>query len=188
METPVQIDIQGAPLDPHWRKLVDDRIAELETRYGRITAGRISLKAPGGHHRTGGHYEVRIHLTLPEGRSVDVTRTPTPDERHGDIAFAINDAFKRARRQLQDEAGQMRREADRRERPPVATVTSIDETGEFGFLEAADGRQIYFNANSLIGFGIDDLAAGDRVSYHEERGNEGPQASTVKRLGKHALR
>ena len=65
------------------------------------------LKAPGGHHRTGGLYEINIRLALPEGREVNIGRTPQADERHADLSFALNDAFKRARRQLEDQADRM---------------------------------------------------------------------------------
>jgi hypothetical protein len=34
---------------------------------------------------------------------VNVERTPPADDRHSDLTFAINDAFKHARRQLQDQ-------------------------------------------------------------------------------------
>ena len=64
---------------------------------------RVVVKAPSGHHRTGGLYEITIHLSLPEGREVNIGRTPQDDERYADIDYALNDAFKRARRQLQDE-------------------------------------------------------------------------------------
>ena len=42
-----------------------------------------------------------IYLSLPEGREVNIGRTPQNDERYADIDYALNDAFKRARRQLQ---------------------------------------------------------------------------------------
>ena len=66
-----------------------------------------SLEAPGGHHRNGGLYEINIRLALPEGREVNIGRTPQSDERHADLAYALNDAFKRARRQLQDQVDRM---------------------------------------------------------------------------------
>ena len=72
-----------------------------------MTAGRVALKAPGGHHRNGGLYEVNIRLALPNGREVNVDRTAQEDERYADLNFAINDAFKRARRQLQDQVNRM---------------------------------------------------------------------------------
>jgi hypothetical protein len=42
-----------------------------------------------------GLYHVTIRLLLPQGREVDVGRTPSRDERHADPSFAVNDAFKR---------------------------------------------------------------------------------------------
>jgi hypothetical protein len=107
VETPVELDFQGMDARPDVRGLVDKQVALLEERFGRVTAGRVVLKAPGGHHRSGGLYEINIRLALPEGREVNVARTPSEDERHADLAFAINDAFKRARRQLQDEVDRM---------------------------------------------------------------------------------
>ena len=107
METPVQLDFQGFEAKADLRGAVERHIAQLEERFGRVTAGRIVLKAPGGHHRTGGLYEINIRLALPEGREVNIGRTPQADERHADLSFALNDAFKRARRQLQDQADRM---------------------------------------------------------------------------------
>lgn len=107
METPVQLDFQGFEARADLRGAVARHIAQLEERFGRVTAGRVVLKAPGGHHRTGGLYEINIRLALPEGREVNIGRTPQADERHADLSFALNDAFKRARRQLQDQADRM---------------------------------------------------------------------------------
>lgn len=101
MQTPVQIAFQGMDANPQIRDTIAKHLAQLEEHYGRVTAGRVVLKAPGARHRTGGLFEVNIRLSLPEGREVNVARTAA-DERLGDLSFALNDAFKRARRQLQD--------------------------------------------------------------------------------------
>ena len=76
-------------------------------RCGRITACRVVVKAASGHHRTSGLYEIHVHLTLPDSREVNVSRTPPLDERYSDLTFAINDVFKHARRQLQDHVRRM---------------------------------------------------------------------------------
>jgi len=107
METPVQVDFQGFEAKADLRGAVDRHLAQLEERFGRVTAGRVVLKAPGGHHRTGGLYEINIRLALPEGREVNIGHTPHADERHADLSFALNDAFKWERRQLQDQADSM---------------------------------------------------------------------------------
>ena len=187
METPVQIDFQGMAAQPQIRGVIDKHVSELEQRFGRITAGRVVLKAPGGHHRIG-LYEINIRLELPDGREVNVTRTPGEDDRQSDLNFAINDAFKHARRQLQDHVRRMQGQVKQHETEPIATVARIDPSGEFGFLETTDGREIYFHRNSVLDGGFSRLTVGARVAFAEEMGEKGPQASTVRPLGKHSLR
>jgi len=102
MQTPVEIDFQGMSGTPEVHASIEKHVAELEQRYGRVTACRVVLKGPGGHHRTGGLYEVNVRLALPNGREVNVGRTAQADERQAGLSFAINDAFKHARRRLQD--------------------------------------------------------------------------------------
>ena len=113
MRTPVEVDFQGMDANPETRGAVAKHVAQLEARFGRLTAGRVVVKAPSGHHRTGGLYEINIHLALPEGRDVNIDRTPQNDERYADLNFALNDAFKRARRQLQDQVDRMKGDVKR---------------------------------------------------------------------------
>jgi cold shock CspA family protein len=188
MQTPVEIDFQDMSARPDARASVEQHVAGLEQRCGRITACRVVLKGPGGHHRTGGLYEVNIHLALPNGREVNVTRTPSADERLADLSFAINDAFKHARRQLQDQMRRMQGQVKQHDAQPTGTVKSLDSSGEFGFLEAADGHEVYFHRNSVLDGAFKRLVVGAHVVFAEVMGAKGPQASTVKLLGKHSLR
>ena len=188
MQTPVEIDFQGMDVRPDIRSAIAEHVSELEQQYGRATACRVVLKAPGGHHRTGGLYEVNIRLALPEGREVNVDRTAKADERHSDLTFAINDAFKRARRQLQDQVRQLQGQVKQHEGTPIGTVVELDPLGEFGFLQTSDGREIYFHRNSVLNDEFPNLTVGSRVTFAEEMGEKGAQASTVKLLGKHGLR
>ncbi len=187
MQTPAQIEFEGLNATPELQAAIDQHLGELERRFGRATAGRVIIRGPGEHHRTGGQYQVSIRLALPDGREVNVGRTPKEDERYADLTFAVDNAFKRARRQLQDQAKQMRGEVKHHEGEPIGTIVRLDASGDFGFLEAADGHDVYFNCNSIVD-GVSDISVGTRVSYVEEIGERGPQASTVKILGKHGLR
>ena len=103
MQTQPEIQFQGLTATPAIRDAIDRHVAELDQRFGRITACRVAVKAPSQHHRKGGLYEVHVRLELPDGREVNVERTPTADERNADLTFAIDDAFKHALRQLQDQ-------------------------------------------------------------------------------------
>jgi len=188
METPIQIEFQGMEPIEHVRSAIAQHVADLESRFGRVTACRVVLKSPGGHHRTGGQYEVNIRLALPNGREVNIDRTATADERQADVAFAVNDAFKRARRRLQDQVRRMQGHVKTPAERPIGTVRKLDPTGGFGFLETNDGREIYFHQNSVRDGKFGQLAPGTRVLFSEEPGDKGPQASTVSLLGKHALR
>ena len=188
MQTPVEIDFQGMSGNPEIQDVIAKHVAELEQRFGRVTACRVVLKGPGGHHHTGGLYEVNIHLALPNGREVNVGRTPPADERHSDLTFALDDAFKQARRRLQDHVRRLQGQVKQHEGQPIGTVVRLDPSGEFGFLESGDGREIYFHRNSVLDGAFSRLAVGSRVIFAEEIGEKGPQASTVKLLGKHRLR
>jgi cold shock CspA family protein len=188
METPLQIDFQGMEAKPDIRTAIAKHVAQLEARFGRVTAGRVVLKAPGGHHRTGGLYEIHIRLALPEGREVNIGHTRQNDERYSDLNFALNDGFKRARRQLQDQVRKLQGQVKQHDGPPIGTVSELDPLGEFGFIETDDGREIYFHRNSVLNGGFADLKVGSRVTYAEETGDKGPQASTVKPMGKHSLK
>lgn len=188
MQTAPEIEFQGMTATPAVENAIATHVAQLEQRWGRITACRVVLKAPGQHHRTGGLYEVHIRLALPDGREVNVERTPTNDERHADLTFAISDAFRHARRQLQDQARRIEGQIKHHEGRPVGTVVSLDPFGEFGFIETADGEELYFHRNSVLGDAFKQLQIGSHVSYAEEQGDKGPQASTVSLLAKHGLK
>ncbi|WP_342238568.1 HPF/RaiA family ribosome-associated protein [Inquilinus sp. OTU3971] len=188
MQTPVQIDFQGMAGTARIQSTIAEHVSKLERRYGRVTACRVVLKAPGGHHHTGGLYEVNIHLALPNGREVAIERTAQADERHADLTFAINDAFKRARRCLQDHARRLRGQVKHHEGLPIGKVVRLDASAEFGFLESADGQEIYFHRNSVLEDAYSRLSVGSRVTFTEEAGEKGAQASTVRLLGKHGLR
>src|SRR6516165_236337 len=108
METPVRIEFENVTASPDLRAAIDQHVAELEKHFGRLTAGRVVVKGPGDRHQTGGQYQVSIRLALPDGREVNIGRTPKQDERYADLTFAIDNAFRRARRRLQDQARLMR--------------------------------------------------------------------------------
>jgi cold shock CspA family protein len=194
MQTPVEIDFQGLHASEQLRACVTRNISTLEQRFGRITACRVVIRGPSERHRKGGAFDVSIRLSLPQGREVDIGRCEgrvkeaETDNRLLDPVVAVNDAFKRARRRLQDYARRMQGHVKSHDGPPVATVSRYDDAAGFGFLETSDGREVYFHKNSVLDGGTRSVAPGTRVTFFEEMGDKGPQASTVRVLGKHAMR
>jgi cold shock CspA family protein len=194
MQTPVEIDFQGIHANEQLRSCVTRNISTLEQRFGRITACRVVIRGPSERHRKGGPFEVSIRLSLPQGREVDIGRSEgrvkeaDTDNRLLDPVVAVNDAFKRARRRLQDHARRMQGQVKNHEALPIATVSRYNDATGYGFLETQDGREVYFHRNSVLDGGVRYVAPGTRVTFFEEMGDNGPQASTVKVLGKHAMR
>ena len=174
-----------------FRASITDHLAQLEQRFGRVTACRVVLKGPGGHHRTGGLYEVHIRLALPNGREVNVERTAQADERHSDLTFAITDAFKRARRRLQDQAHRLQGLVKHHDSQSIGTVLRLDPEGRFGFLEFGRWPRDLFPSQQrarrwVFPFGrwlTVDVYRGDRregsAGEHREAARQAPAASVT---------
>ena len=81
MESAPHIEFQGMEASPEFRDKITHQLSRLEERFGRITACRVTVKAPSGHRHVGDPYEIKIHLSLPDEREVAVERTPHQDER-----------------------------------------------------------------------------------------------------------
>ena len=186
MQTPVAIEFKGFDGSEAQKVAITRHLDEVERRFGRIVSGRVVTKAPDRHHRHGTPFEITIRLKLPGGREVDVSQTSGADERHADISFALGDAFRRAERQLRDAVERMQGEVKSASGQPSGTVTRL--FADHGFLETGEGLEIYFHRNSVVNDGFSRLAPGLRVTFVEQQGEKGPQASTVKPLGKHGLR
>jgi cold shock CspA family protein len=71
------------------------------------------------------------------------------------------------------------------ESAPHALVSKLFPEEGYGFLSTPDGREIYFHRDSVLHEGFDYLKMGTEVTFVEAEGKEGPQASTVKPVGKH---
>jgi cold shock CspA family protein len=65
--------------------------------------------------------------------------------------------------------------------PSRGIVVALHPDRGFGRLESAeDGREIYFNRNSLIDTELSEVEIGFEVLFREEAGEQGPQATFVK--------
>ena len=188
MESAPHIDFQGMEASQEFRDKITHHLARLEERYGRITACRVTVMAPSGHRHTGDPYQIKIHLSLPDEREVAVDHTPHQDERYQDFDFALNDAFNRAGRQLQDQVRRMRGKVKHHAEAQTGAILRLMPEDGYGFLESADGREIYFHRNSVAAGKFDDLKVGQEVRFSEATGDKGPQATWVRPVGKHHIR
>jgi len=178
MQLPLKITDRSMDLSEAAREDIREKSELLKKYYDRISRCEVIVDAPHRHRSKGLLYEVRINITAPDAEMIIKRET---DE---DIYVAIRDAFDAARRRLEDLARRQRREIKRHEPPPQGRVVQLFPEEGYGFLEAPDGREIYFHRNSVLNGGFKQLTIGSEVRFAEEEGEKGPQASTVVRVGK----
>lgn len=183
MKLPLQITYR----DIHSSKAISEHIHRRADRLDqfcdRIMSCRIAIEAPDRHTHLGGkRYHVRIDLKAP---GVELVSSHTPsDLMKLDIYAVIDEAFTDMERQVEEYARKARWEVKRHNGSAHARVAKIFRDRDYGFLETADGREIYFHAHSVLRNKWDQLEVGAEVRFAEEDGDKGPQASTVDVVGR----
>lgn len=189
METPLEITFRNLDHSDAVEAKVREKVAKLEQVYGRIISCRVTIEQVIRQPTKGKLFRVSIDIAVP-GKQVVVGRNSgRRDKAHEDVYVALRDAFNAARRRLDDHARKRSGEVKTHEVPPHGKIVRLNGFEGYGFIETPDGREIYFHRNSLVDGDFDKLEEGQEVRYVEAEGesDKGPQASTVKLIGKHHL-
>jgi cold shock CspA family protein len=199
---PTQITFRGLEHSDALEAVIRERVAWLEQFYGGIVGCRVLVELPHRHRRDGQHFHVRLDITVPGGPPIVVSHEPSlhgpakdvEEEAHRKESeiegvnryanVAVRQAFDAARRQVQDFVREQRGAVKAHEVPPHGFVATISRDDGFGFIQEGE-RQIYFARASVLDDAFDELVVGSPVAFVEEAGDKGPQASTVRLLGKH---
>jgi len=186
MQIPLQISFRNMDPSPAVEERIRKKAAKLERFHDRIVGCTVVVEAPHRHHHKGKLYNVRIDISVP-GKDLVVDRAKPLDHAHEDVYVAIRDAFNAAVRRLEDQTRKMRGGLKSHAVPPHGKIASLFD--DYGFITTADGEEVYFHQNSLVGANFDTLKVGNEVTLvvAEEEGVEGLQASTVKPVGKHHI-
>lgn len=184
MQLPLQVSFRRMEPSAAIEAVVRQRAARLDKFADRIMSCRVVVQPAGMHRAHGNQYEIRIDITLP-GEELSVTREPSEHVEYKDISVVIRDAFDAARRQLEDFVRRRRGAVKAHEPAPHARVSRVFAEEDYGFLATPDGREIYFHRNSVLNDAFDQLQIGAEVTFVEQEGDKGPQASTVKLVGRH---
>ncbi len=180
------------------------RLRKLETYYSRIMGCRVLVELLQRHHEAGNRYHVRIDLTVP-GEDIVVSHEAGPhataQDMHADTLHkvaesdperkhahvAIRAAFDVARRRVQDYARRQRGTVKTTARQMRGRVSQLFPVDGFGYIEAEDGHEVHFQKSSVLKDAFARLAVDSAVSFEEEQGDKGPQASSVKLLHPHRV-
>jgi cold shock CspA family protein/ribosome-associated translation inhibitor RaiA len=178
MQLPLRLSVRNTTLGEAGEALVRRSVEKLELFYDRITACHVVVEVP-QRFPAGGSivYNVRVDITVP-GEEIVIKRQPHPE-----LATAIQEAFDAAGRRLQDYARRQRGDVKGRAMLGRGVVTQLFPYEGYGFLETADGLEVYFHRHSVLDAAFDRLEIGSVVRFVEEAGIKGPQASTVALAG-----
>lgn len=178
MKLPLQVIFRNVDPSPALESRIRELAARLERHSDQIMGCRVTVEVPHRHSHQGALYDVRIDITVPD-REIAIHRAHPRDASHEDPYVALRDAFRAARRRLQDHERRRHRKPKQHAELPRGRISELDPARGFGRIETAEGRLIYFHGNSVLGRPFGQLQVGDTVRFAEEPGDRGPQASTV---------
>ena len=101
MPSSLEITFRGMSPSPSVEAVIRDWVARLENKDSRIQRCSVVVDQPHRHQTHGNRFHIGIEVGVP-GRDIVISRDPELDPGHEDIYIAIADAFRAARRQLQD--------------------------------------------------------------------------------------
>lgn len=197
----IETTFKNVPQSDVLEQLINTEAAKLERFFDRITRCRVLVEKPHRHHRTGAPYHVRIELDVP-GDAIIIGSTPSEhaalargeverlrksdelDTVHKYVQLAVQDAFRRAGRRLQDYARREAGAVKSHEPLPTGIVSKLEP--DYGFLRTADDREVYFHRHSVLNNAFDRLRLGSMLRFVEEEGEKGAQASSVTLVHGHA--
>jgi cold shock CspA family protein len=78
---------------------------------------------------------------------------------------AIRDAFAAAQRQIEDCVREMRGQVKPHEAEDHGRVKKLIAGEDFGFIETADGREVYLHGDSVLDDAFDALRIGSEVRF-----------------------
>jgi ribosomal subunit interface protein len=183
MEHPVQVTFRGIESTDAIKKAVEDRARDLERYYDKIQSCKVMVESSHRSQRQGNLYHVRVRLAVP-GEEIVISRDPPEHAQNEDMYLVVNEAFQSAARRLEDYVRRRRRQVKQNVAPPRGRVIRIFPEEGYGFLEDAEGRELYFHRNSVLDDGFPRLKIGSEVRFAEEAGEKGPQASSVSLAGR----
>lgn len=103
MQIPTEIHYRGLDPSPAVDQYVQKWIDRMGRVYDRVHGCSVTIDVPHRHQERGRKFHVSIVLEVP-GQTLSVNRDPGADEAHDNAYVAIRDAFRAARRQLEEHA------------------------------------------------------------------------------------
>jgi ribosomal subunit interface protein len=180
MQLPVQITFRDIARSEAVETAIQERVDRLDRFADHIMSCRVTVGMIEKHKHQGKLFNIRVDLKLP-GSELVVNR-----DKAEDIYVAIRDAFDAVKRKLEEHVRRMHGEVRQHEVESHGRVARMFTDQGYGFIEKADGTELYFHVYNCVHPDFGQLNIGDEVVFLEETGGDGLQANRVSR-GKHKL-
>lgn len=186
MQQPLEVAFHGLDSSQALHDFIH-REAEKLARFGRtVTAARVSVERAQSH---GASDVDEVHVDL-QVRGAHLFAKATVEHRHrldphgvyNAVARAMDKAVRQVDAQLAKRSGKPLPGAQ--EGPSTGHVTRLDRERRHGFVERADGPDLFFHEAVLKDGSFDELEEGTQVRFAvaEAEGAYGPQARYVEPL------
>jgi len=179
MQAPPKISYHNLASSPAIENLVQRRIKALELRHDRLTGCEVTMEAPQKRKRHGRVFKVRLNLHLP-GPDLSISKEVAQGSAQEDLILAVNRAFTAAEKQLKKRKKKMNG-LEVKHHPPVlhGKIAELEPELGYGWVQADDGRKVYFQRDSLTSDDWARLDKGTRLRFREMQGDKGPYAASV---------
>ncbi|HUL41579.1 MAG TPA: HPF/RaiA family ribosome-associated protein [Burkholderiales bacterium] len=178
MQVPLQITFRNFQHSDAVETRIREKAAKLEEFHPRIISCRVVVEERDRHHHQGKQFNVRLDIRVP-GHELAIDR-----DHHEDIYVAVRDAFDAAARKLEDVVRVQRGVVKAHVMPQHGKVVRLFLEEGYGFIETADGRELYFSRDNVVEPSFDQLEIGIAVQFIEESAGQGQQAKRIT-VGKH---
>ena len=138
MEVPLKIAFEGIQHSDAIEARIREEAGKLEQFFERIVSARVVVARPQHRHHKGDIYHIRVHLVVPDAADIVVTREPAATGAHEDVYVTIRDAFKAARRQLQDVVRKRGGHVKEHEVAPHGAIAELHSEADYGIIASSD--------------------------------------------------
>lgn len=173
MKTPLQVVFRDIAHSDAIESEIRRRADKIEQSVDSIISCRVTVGSSGRHKHQGVLRGVHIALRLPRSE-IAVTRHHADE----DIYVAIRDAFISVRRKVEEHLRREQGDVKTHAVPAHGRIVRLNPEG-FGFIEDAEGSELYFARDNVVAPAFDMLEVGDQVQFIEAVGGDGPQAKRV---------
>ena len=189
MQVPLKITFRNVRKTPDIEAFIGRQAAKLERVCNNLVSCHLAVEKPQAHQQSGNPFRVRIDVTVPPQHELVVIRETTEGENDEQLPAILRGAFKIMRCQVKKVAEKQRDRVNADTEQEAAGFVSLLLRKElYGFITSLDGREVYFDKDSLRPGDFDRLGIGTGVRWVEQQGEKWPQASSLSIVDKSGSR